>query len=65
MLYCIGSFSSRLYKFTELFLRFRDHNFEKKAAIQAWISHTYVTVWTPMLGEAMLQVACGSSNLQN
>ena len=23
------------------------------------------TVWTPILGEAMLQVACGSSNSQN
>ena len=27
-------------------------------------SDIYCTVWTPMLGEAMLQVVCGSSNLQ-
>ena len=29
------------------------------------ITCIYCTVWTSMLGEAMLQVACGSSNLQN
>ena len=38
---------------------FGDHNFEKEAVVH-WISHIYCTVW---LGEAMLQVACGSSNL--
>ena len=27
-------------------------------------SDIYCTVWTPMLGEAMLQVACGYSNIQ-
>ena len=29
------------------------------------ITRIYCKVWTPMLGEAMLQVACGSSNSQN
>ena len=48
------------------FLRaFGDHNFEEKAAVCGYHTYCYCTVWTPMLGEAMLQVACGSSNSQN
>ena len=43
---------------------FGDHNFEKEAAIRD-ITPLYCTVWTPMLGEVMLQVASGSSNSKN
>ena len=58
-----GSINSR----NCFFRGFGDLNFVKKAAACGYHTYMYVycTVWTTMLGEAMLQVACGSSSLQN
>ena len=39
------------------------HNIDKEAVVCGY--HTYCRVWTPMLGEVLLQVTCGSSNSQN